>query len=67
MNERFDEINEKLQGLVVKLAGIEDKVDHCNETVQQAVDENKLSKNETAVIRQALQLANKKLKQVSKC
>ena len=47
------------------LAGVEDNVDHCNETVQEANEFTGESRSRVPVIRQALQTTNEKLKQAS--
>lgn len=51
--------------MIMKLAGTENNIDHCNETVQEAVIAKSESKEETKETKEILATAERKLNEVN--
>lgn len=65
MTRQLEEYSERLQEMIMKLAGTENNIDHCNETVQEAVIAKSESKEETKETKEILATAERKLNEVS--
>ena len=62
---RLEERSDRLQEMIMKLAGTENSIDRCNETVQDASVANSESKGEVAKTKAILASIQQKLNRVS--
>ena len=65
LENEYEEVTDNLKAMLDNLNNITEKFDKCNETLQKAKSLNLASKNDSAAIRQALDMVKMKLNQVS--